>query len=151
VVLSQLLLVLNCLLTEQKIVLCSAEVKRLHLGAKALTAIMQPLYWSYPYVPVTPFDFEYFSETLEASPTGIILGWAASAHTGWKDVQRLAQRVGAVGVDLDHGKVFVRARTITHTHTRARTHTHTHAHTHAHTHTGRRGPRPRQRCLCRPT
>ena len=28
--------------------LCSTEPKRLHLGAKALTAMMQPLYWSYP-------------------------------------------------------------------------------------------------------
>ncbi|CAN9514261.1 unnamed protein product [Ophioblennius macclurei] len=48
----QLLLILSCLLQEQRVVLLSADWSRLTLVAESFLVFLQPLSWQQPYVPV---------------------------------------------------------------------------------------------------
>ncbi|XP_043914864.1 myotubularin-related protein 13 [Protopterus annectens] len=84
-------------LTEQKIVFHSTSYQRLSDACRALEALMFPLKYSYPYIPVLP------GQLLEvlSSPTPFIIGVHSSFHN---EIQELLDVITA---DLDGGTIKI--------------------------------------------
>uniref|UniRef100_A0A3Q2DZ75 DENN domain containing 3 n=1 Tax=Cyprinodon variegatus TaxID=28743 RepID=A0A3Q2DZ75_CYPVA len=92
----QLLLVLSCLLQEQRVVLFSADWARLTLMAECLFIFLQPLTWQHPYVPVLARGMLDFL----MAPTAFLMGCHLSHLT-----EVATETDDLILVNIDQGNV----------------------------------------------
>ncbi|XP_014860230.1 PREDICTED: DENN domain-containing protein 3-like [Poecilia mexicana] len=92
----QLLLVLSCLLQEQRVVLFSADLARLTLVAESLLIFLQPLTWQHPYVPVLARGMLDFL----MAPTAFLMGCHVSHYA-----EVAAETDDLILVNIDDGTV----------------------------------------------
>uniref|UniRef100_A0A3P9Q2C8 DENN domain containing 3 n=1 Tax=Poecilia reticulata TaxID=8081 RepID=A0A3P9Q2C8_POERE len=92
----QLLLVLSCLLQEQRVVLFSADLARLTLVAESLLIFLQPLTWQHPYVPVLARGMLDFL----MAPTAFLMGCHLSHYA-----EVAAETDDLILVNIDDGTV----------------------------------------------
>jgi hypothetical protein len=95
----RLLLVLECLICERRVLLVSASNSMLTLAGQSLLSLLYPFHWRYLYIPILPFSlFKYL-----ACPTPFLIGVHACFR---RKARELAER-DVVTVDLDHDEVFM--------------------------------------------
>ena len=95
----RLLLVLECLICERRVLLLSSSNSMLTLSGQALLSLLYPFHWRYLYVPILPYSlFKYL-----ACPTPFLMG----VHSCFRKKAKEQAERDVVLVDLDHDEVYV--------------------------------------------
>ena len=111
----RILLVLECLISERRVLLVSSSTNLLSLAGTCLLALLYPFQWKYLYIPILPASlFKYLQ-----CPTPFLMGIHACYRQKAHDI---VEKEDVVWVDLDKDEVIIPTQKLKkhHSHHRSR-------------------------------